>query len=57
MNADPEKLKSVNEIGPRIASSIMAYFADKENIEIIKRLKSYNIKFSSEEESEGTGKN
>ncbi len=56
MNADPEQLKSINEIGPRIASSIKAYFDDKDNIEIIKRLKSHNIRFSSEEESESKGK-
>ncbi len=52
MSADPEQLKSVNEIGPRIASSIIAYFADKENIELINRLKSYNVKFSREDEEE-----
>jgi DNA ligase (NAD+) len=48
MSADPEKLISVNEIGPKIAGSIITYFADDENKEIIRRLKSHGIKFSDE---------
>jgi DNA ligase (NAD+) len=48
MAADIEKLTTVNEIGPKIAGSILAYFADKENKLIITRLKLYGIKFSGE---------
>ena len=48
INADPERLTAVNEIGPKIAASIIAYFADTENKEIIRRLKSYGIRFSEE---------
>ena len=48
INADPEQLTSVNEIGPKIAASIIAYFSDKENIEIIRRLKLAGIKFSND---------
>jgi DNA ligase (NAD+) len=46
--ADAEQLTAVNEIGPKIAGSIITYFADTENKEIIHRLKSYGIKFSAE---------
>lgn len=46
--ADPEQLTTVNEIGPKIAGSIIAYFADEENKDIIRRLKVYGIKFSGE---------
>jgi DNA ligase (NAD+) len=46
MAADIERLTAVNEIGPKIAGSIISYFADEENKEIIRRLKSYGIKFS-----------
>ena len=46
--ADAEQLTSVNEIGPKIAASIIAYFSDEENKEIIRRLKSHGIKFSVE---------
>jgi DNA ligase (NAD+) len=49
IKADPENLTSVNEIGPRIASSITSFFADEDNIRIIDRLRSYGIKLSAEE--------
>jgi DNA ligase (NAD+) len=49
MAADSVLLTSVNEIGPKIAGSIIAYFADEENQEVIKRLKSQGIKFSAEQ--------
>jgi len=48
IGADAEKLTSVNEIGPKIASSIISFFADNDNIEIINRLKAYGIKLSEE---------
>lgn len=48
MRADFESLTSVNEIGPRIAASIMTFFADADNIRIIERLRSYGIQFSGE---------
>jgi DNA ligase (NAD+) len=48
LTADIEHLTTVNEIGPKIAGSIIAYFADEENKEIVRRLKSYNIRFSGE---------
>ena len=55
INADTEQLTGVNEIGPKIAASIVAYFSDKENLEMIKRLKSAGIRFSNENESVKTG--
>ncbi len=36
INAGPERLTDVNEIGPKIATSIVAYFADSENKDIIR---------------------
>jgi DNA ligase (NAD+) len=45
--ADAEQLTGVYEIGPKIAASIVAYFSDAENLEIIKKLKSAGIKFTS----------
>jgi len=51
MSAGMEELTSINEIGPKIASSIINYFSDKENREIIERLKSYGIKLSAEEKA------
>jgi DNA ligase (NAD+) len=55
INADPDQLTSVYEIGPKIAASIIGYFSDKENIEIISRLKSFGVKFSENKEVKLTG--
>jgi DNA ligase (NAD+) len=46
INASPEQLTGVNEIGPKIASSIIAYFSDKDNLEMIERLKRAGIRFA-----------
>ena len=51
INADHEQLTSVREIGPKIAASIIAYFSDKENLEIINLLKTIGIKFRNEKET------
>lgn len=51
MNADSEELTSIYEIGPKIASSIIAFFADKDNISIIMRLKTYGLKLHEEQSS------
>ena len=55
MNANVEQLTSVNEIGPKIAASIVAYFTDADNLEMIKRLKSTGIRFSYENETVSSG--
>jgi DNA ligase (NAD+) len=55
MAADQELLTGVREIGPKIASSIISYFRDQENIEIINRLKSAGIRMTVERESLITG--
>jgi len=49
IDADFEKLTSINEIGPKIASSIIAFFSDVDNISILNRLRSYGIRFSEED--------
>ena len=55
INADLEQLTSVYEIGPKIAASIVAYFSDADNLEMIKRLKSTGIRFSNEIETSPAG--
>ena len=47
MSANYDKLISIEEIGPKIAASIISYFEDTENVDIINRLKAAGIKFSS----------
>jgi DNA ligase (NAD+) len=46
ISATAEQLTEVNEIGPKIASSIIAYFSDNDNIEMIDRLKAAGIRFT-----------
>jgi DNA ligase (NAD+) len=55
INADIEQLTSVREIGPKIAESIITYFSDAENLEIINRLKSAGINFSNNKGAVPTG--
>jgi DNA ligase (NAD+) len=49
MKAADDTLTSIPEIGPKISSSIISFFADKDNILIIDRLKSYGLKLSDED--------
>jgi DNA ligase (NAD+) len=51
ISATTDQLTSVTEIGPKIAASIVTYFSDKENLELIERLRSSGIKFSNEKEA------
>jgi DNA ligase (NAD+) len=48
MKADIIELTSLHEIGPKIAASIISYFSDPENIEIIRRLKVAGLHLKSE---------
>src|SRR5690606_19457882 len=43
MNASEAELVTVDEIGERIAQSVVSFFASEENIEIIGRLKTYGV--------------
>ena len=45
-----EELTAVGEIGERIAQSVLNYFADIQNIEIIERLKSFGLQMSLSED-------
>ena len=48
--ANLEELIEINEIGPKIAESIILFFKEKENLAIINRLKSVGLNFGQEEE-------
>lgn len=50
IEADEEELELVDEIGDKIAKSIIEFFQDKENINIISRLKSYGLNFKKEKD-------
>ncbi len=50
MAASSEELMEVNEIGQRIAESVVSFFREDENREIVDRLKTYGLQFSLTEE-------
>lgn len=51
MSASYEKLIAIDEIGEIIAKSIIKYFSQEKNVQLIERLRSYGLKFSSEDAS------
>ena len=51
MIADKERLENVDEIGEKIAESVVLYFQNKENIKLINRLKNQGLCFEIGEES------
>jgi DNA ligase (NAD+) len=46
--ATPEKLREIPSIGPKIADSIVAFFRQKQNKEIIKKLRGAKVKLKAE---------
>lgn len=46
MQATFEQLIAIDEIGPKIAESIMAYFADEDNLALIKKLRDSGVKLT-----------
>jgi len=48
--ANLEELVEINEIGPKIAESIILFFKEKDNLAIIDRLRSIGVNFGQEEE-------
>jgi DNA ligase (NAD+) len=50
MAASSDELMEVNEIGQRIAESVVAFFQEDKNLKIIDQLKSYGLQFSLTEE-------
>ena len=51
MIADKERLENVDEIGEKIAESVVLYFQNKENLKLIDRLKNQGLCFEIGEES------
>jgi DNA ligase (NAD+) len=53
MNASADELQEVNEVGPRIATSIQEFFAESRNRDLVKRLGKY-LNFKGEKKQRGT---
>jgi DNA ligase (NAD+) len=48
-----EELMSINEIGERIATSVLEYFSNPRHLDIISRLKNKGLRFETEQSSTG----
>ena len=54
MNANEEELQEVNEVGPRIAKSIVEFFEEPKNQELVKRLGAAGLAFTGKKKERGT---
>jgi DNA ligase (NAD+) len=48
MDATPEELEAVNEVGPKVAEAIAEFFAAKRNRELVERLRKAGLTFTAE---------
>ena len=54
-NATMEQLTAVNEIGSKIAQSIVTFFSDERSRQLVQRLKGYGLKMEIEESNDQEG--
>jgi DNA ligase (NAD+) len=54
MEASAEELEQVEEVGPRISQAILEFFADKENRNLVKRLKDAGVDMTAEKKQRST---
>ena len=54
MNASAEELEEVNEVGPRIAESIVEFFADEHNRQLVSDLRKAGLTFTGKKKEKGT---
>ena len=54
MKADAEELEEVNEVGPRIAESIVEFFGDEHNRKMVSDLRKAGLTFTGRKKEKGT---
>jgi len=54
MKANPEELEEVNEVGPRIAESIVEFFTDEHNRKMVSDLRKAGLAFTGQKKEKGT---
>ena len=54
MNATAEQLEEVNEVGPRIAESIVEFFGDEHNRKLVGDLRKAGLTFTGQKKEKGT---
>lgn len=56
-NATADEIQNVHEIGPKIAQSVSAFFKDKQNLDLVNRLRKSGLKFDYEEKETSKNEN
>jgi DNA ligase (NAD+) len=54
MKASPEELEEVNEVGPRIAESIVEFFSDEHNRQLVNDLRKAGLTLTGQKKEKGT---
>ncbi|MFZ3342405.1 MAG: NAD-dependent DNA ligase LigA [Terriglobales bacterium] len=54
MNANAEELEEVNEVGPRVAESIVEFFSDEHNRKLVADLRKAGLTFTGQKKEKGT---
>jgi DNA ligase (NAD+) len=54
MNASEEELQEVNEVGPRIAESMIEFFQEPKNRDLIEQLRKASVSFTGKKRERGT---
>ena len=55
MAADADTLQTAEEVGPKVAASIRAYFAESRNRKLVERLRGYGLRFDQEKKRKTGG--
>ncbi len=54
MDASPEELQQVTEVGPRVGEAIVQFFAEPRNRELVERLRKAGLQFQGKKKERGT---
>jgi DNA ligase (NAD+) len=52
--ASEEELTRVNDIGPKVAATVLEFFSNKRNLDLVERLREYKLTFTAEKRVRGT---
>ncbi len=52
--ATEEELTRVNDIGPKVAATVLEFFSNKRNLDLVERLREYKLTFTAEKRVRGT---
>jgi DNA ligase (NAD+) len=52
--ATEEELTRVNDIGPKVAATVLEFFSNQRNLDLVERLRGYGLTFTAERKVRGT---